>query len=184
MRIARAVAPVILLGSLAACGTEDDPGVAAPPRLGGPTTHASPPPADPMDPLESSVTERLNTRLADDGLRLQHVDCPAWHGAVPGHLRCDGYVDGVVGQVEVELVKGNGAAVEFDAELGDGIVATARLVDRLRQEGHTGVSCGAAAAYPARPGLRIVCRVHRDGAVAHVVATVSDRSGAVQIEDY
>jgi hypothetical protein len=137
-----------------------------------------------MDPLERSVTERLNTRLADDGLSLQHVDCPAWHGAVPGHLRCDGYVDGVVGQVEVDLERGDGSAVEFDAELGDGIVATTRLVDRLRQEGHTGVRCGELAAYPARPGLRIVCRVRRGGAVEHLVATVSDRSGAVQIQDY
>jgi hypothetical protein len=90
----------------------------------------------------------------------------------------------VVGQVEVDLERGDGSAVEFDAELGDGIVATARLVDRLRQEGHTGVRCGELAAYPARPGLRIVCRVRRGGAVEHLVATVSDRSGAVQIQDY
>jgi len=137
-----------------------------------------------MNRLETAVTQRLNTRLGDDGLRLQHVDCPHWDGTVPHHLRCEGYVDGVVGEVGVDLAKGDGGRIEFDAELGDGVVATTRLVDRLGHEGYADVRCGRDAAYPAEPGLRIVCRGRRDGETVHVVATVTDHHGAVKIEDY
>jgi hypothetical protein len=137
-----------------------------------------------MDQLESSVAERLRPQLTDDALTLEHVACPTWNGAVPAHLRCQGYVDGVVGAVEVDLAAAAGEAVEFDAELVHGVVATSRLVDRLEQEGYRGVRCGETVAYPARPGLQIVCRVHEQGETAHVVATVTDRSGAVRIEDY
>jgi hypothetical protein len=189
MRARRRLVPPVLLGAvlsgLVACGPEPEPGAPEPaPRLGGPDSAPATPPARPMDQLESSVAERLDSELHDDGLSLQHVSCPDWDGTVPYHLSCDGYVAGVVGEVEVDLMEGTGESVEFDAELGDGVVATSRLVVRLRAEGYTDVRCGPVAAYPARPGLRIVCRVREGGRVSHVVATVVDRSGAVRIEDH
>jgi hypothetical protein len=137
-----------------------------------------------MGRLEAAVAERLDSGLADDGLDLQHVDCPAWTGAVPVHLTCEAHVDGVLGRIEVDLSEGSAGAVEFEAVLGDGIVATARLVDRLLAQGYAEARCGAAPAYPALPGLDIVCQVRKGGTVSHVVATVADRSGSVRIEDY
>lgn len=174
----------VLAALLTGCGDDAPARSAEPPRLGGPRSPSAAPPSGAMDVLEASVRDRLNTRLADDGLRLEHVDCPRWDHQVPARLRCRGYVDGVVGQVVVELTGRKTDGVEFDAELREGVVATARLVDQLAEAGYGGVDCGPAAAYPARHGLQIFCRVHRDGQRAHVVATVSDRTGRVRIEDY
>jgi hypothetical protein len=183
MRVQRRVAPLLVLAALVGCGD----GAAEsrrPPGLGGSASTPSPPPQVPMDRLERTVADRLAARLEREGLRLEYVDCPPWDGTVPLAVFCDGYVDGVVGEVEVRLADGGDGRVEFDAELTTGVVATSRLVRRLEQEGWTGVDCGPRAAHPARPGLRIVCRVHEDGAVHHVVATVTDRYGRVSIEDY
>jgi hypothetical protein len=137
-----------------------------------------------MDDLEQPVAESLAPRLEDDGLTLEYVECPPWAGALPAVLECKGYVDGVVGEVVVELSRRAGGRVDFDARLGEGVLAMTRLVDQLEAEGYRDVDCGGSPAYPARVGMRIGCRAHRDGRARHVVATVVDRRGAVRIEDY
>jgi hypothetical protein len=187
MRRSHLGASLLLLGVLAACG--DDPGgparpVQAEPSLGAPAPSSATPPAEPMDHVEEPVAARLAPRLRDEDLTLEYVDCPRWNGALPANLACKGYVDGVVGVVDVELTAGRKGHVEFDAWLDHGVVATTRLVRRLEDEGYTDVDCGPLPAYPAEPGLRIVCRGHAEGEVEHVVATVADRDGSVRIEDY
>lgn len=179
------VAAVAILGALlTGCGDDAPSADPGPPRLGGPRSPSAAPPSEPMNVLEEAVQDRLNTRLTDDRLRLEHVDCPRWDHRVPARLRCEGYVEGVVGKVVVELTGRKADRVEFDAELEAGVVATARLVDRLAAAGYHRVDCGPTTAYPARHGLRIVCRVQQNGERSHVVATVSDRTGRVRIEDY
>lgn len=183
MRVLRRVAPLLLLATLGACGDGGSTQSRAP-GLGAPAPTPSAAPGEPMDRLEKPVAERLAPRLEKEGLTLEYVDCPAWAGAVPHAVHCQGYVDGVVGEVEVRLTRGRTGAVEFDAWLGEGIVATSRLVRRLEQEGWNAVDCGPTPAYPARTGLRITCRVHEGGTASYVVATVTDRRGEVQIEEY
>lgn len=182
MRGPRRVVPLLLLAALAAC--QDGAAGDRSPRLGGATPTPSAAPERPMDHLEQPVAARLAPRLARTGLTLEYVDCPPWPGEVPFHAACHGYVDGVVGEVEVRLSQGAGGGVEFDAWLSEGVVATSRLVDRLEEEGWHGVDCGPTPAYPARTGLRIVCRVHEGGTASYVVATVTDRRGEVRIRDY
>lgn len=182
MQGARWTASLLLLGALVACGQEPPP--PPQPHLGAHRDLPSPTPQQAMDDLEEPVAESLAPRLEDDGLDLEYVECPSWSGAVPALLRCKGYVDGVVGEVVVKLSHRAGGGVDFDARLGRGVLAMTRLVDRLRRQGYHDVDCGAVSAYPARVGMRIVCRVHRGGSVDHVVATVVDPSGAVRIEDY
>lgn len=186
MPVRRLLAPVLVvaLGLPAGCSDGRDAAAEPVPRLGGPAPTASAPPAEPMDQLETPVAERLAARLQDDGLTLEHVDCPGWSGALPHEITCDLYVDGVVGEVEVALSEGQDGRVEFDAWLGRGVVATARLVERLEAEGYSAVDCGTIPAYPARPGTELVCRVRDGGGPTHVVATVTDRRGEVRIEDY
>ena len=183
MRVQRRVAPLLVLAVLAGC-SDGPAGDRRPGSVGGPSSAPSPTPQIPMDRLEQGVADRLADRLARQGLTLEYVDCPPWSGTVPLTVLCDGYVDGVVGEIEVRLSDGGDGRVEFDAELTAGVVATSRLVRRLEQEGWTGVDCGPRAAYPASPGLRIVCRVHRDGSAQHVAATVTGRRGRVSIEAY
>lgn len=137
-----------------------------------------------MDSVEEPIADHLAEQLRVDGLTLDYVDCPRWSGSVPARMVCDGYLDGVVGQVQVELTRGRGGAVEYDAWLEEGVLATARLVRRLEDEGYTSVECGDVAAYPARIGLRLVCEVEDDGEIAYVAATVVDADGEVRIEDY
>jgi hypothetical protein len=179
------VVPLLLLVVLGACDGDSGAEPADPaPRPGARAPVPSTPPARPMDALEQPVADRLAPELRDEGLSLEYVDCPAWPGEVPFETECTGYVDGVAGEVEVVLSHGHGGAVEFDARLAEGVVATSRLVDRLEREGWTGVDCGSTSAYPARLGLRIVCRVHEGGTASYVVATVTDRRGEVEIEDH
>jgi hypothetical protein len=180
----RWAACVILLGALVGCGDDQAPSSSPEPHLGAPRMVPSHTPHEAMDDLEQPVAEMLAPRLEDDGLRLDYVECPPWSGAVPAVLRCRGYVDGVVGEVVVRLSHRAGGRVDFDARLGGGVIAMTRLVDRLQRKGYDGVDCGAASAYPARVGLRIMCRVRHGGEADHVVATVVDRNGAVRIEDY
>lgn len=183
MPSSRWFASLLLLGALVACGEEVDTPTEAP-RLGAQDPPTSAAPETPMNDLEEPVHTRLAPRLEDDGLTLEYVDCPRWSGTVPAVLECKAYVDGVVGEVEVELSKGPGGRVEFDAWLDHGVVATTRLVERLESEGYTDVDCGSTAAYAARLGTRIVCSVREGDDASHVVATVTDRVGHVQIEDY
>lgn len=183
MRVPHRVGSLALVSVLAACGdqgtTDRRP---AAPGAAAPTPSVTP--AVPMDRLERPVAERLAPRLERDGLALDYVDCPPWTGAVPLTMVCDGYVEGVVGEVEVRLSEGEDGRVEFDASLTEGVVATSRLVRRLEREGWRRVDCGPHRAYPAQLGLRIVCRVHADGTADYVVATVRNRRGEVRIEDY
>lgn len=181
---------MMLLGVLAGCGEEPASNDAAvepevpPPSPGASAPPASPHPDEPMDQLEQSVADRLAPRLVVDGLHLDYVDCPRWPEGLPAAVECRGYVDGVVGDVDVELTKSARGRVEFDARLDDGILATRRLVERLEHEGYTRVDCGNSPVYPAQPGLRIVCRVHSDGQTLHMGAEVTDGQGAVRIEKW
>ncbi len=196
MHTRRALAPLVLsVGAvlLAGCSAHagSDPAPAsgtvsqAPPTLGGrpPATHA--PPDRPMGPLAKPVYDRLAAQVARQGLTLTYLDCPHWDGVVPARMTCWGYVDGLVARVGVHLRAAvEGKAVGFDARLLDGVIATRKLEDTLRRQGWTHVGCGDVPAYPARVGSRIVCHVQRAGDDRYVVATVSDRAGAVMIGDY
>jgi hypothetical protein len=161
---------------------------AATPRLGGPTPAQQSPPERAMDRLERPVAARLARQVADEGLHLAYLDCPAWDGSLPRSMSCRGYVDGLVVTVRVLLrraVVGSHPEVDFDAHLAGGLVATERLEETLRARGWVRADCGAVPAYPARAGTRIVCKVGRaGGAGRYVVATVRDRSGTVLIADY
>jgi len=138
-----------------------------------------------MDDLERPVHRRLAAQVAGQGLTLTYLDCPRWDGSVPARMVCKGYVDGLVARVAVHLRAAvNGKAVGFDARLLDGVIATRKLERTLRRQGWSRAECGDVPAYPARVGIRIVCHVHRSGDDRYVVATVSDRSGAVMIADY
>lgn len=183
-RVAAALGVAVVLAGCTSGSSDDSAPERDAPRLGAATPTPSAPPEEPMDDLERPVAERLRPRLAGEGLTLEHVECPAWDGTVPSSLRCKGYVDGVVAEVDVELSSDGDDRVEFDAELGAGIVATGRLVARLEEEGYTDVDCGETPAYAARLGMRLVCRVHDDGEPSYVVATVTNAAGAVKIEDY
>jgi len=46
------------------------------------------------------------------------------------------------------------------------------------------VNCGQAPAYPSVVGSHVVCAVSKDGTRKFVVATVTSRSGAVEITGY
>lgn len=179
----RVVVLTTALCVLAGCADQRGGEEREPPRLGAADPASATSPSEPMDSVEVPVTERLSKQLADDGLRLDYVDCPRWDGELPASLHCEGYVDGVVGTVRVELTDDDGT-VEYDARLEGGVVATTRLVRSLELQGMRDVDCGDTPAYPARVGMEIVCRVHEGDAASYVVATVVDRSGAVEIEDY
>ena len=154
------------------------------PRLGGPSPRHRIPPTQDMDRLERPVAARLSRRIAAQGLTLQYLDCPRWDGAVPSRMTCRGYVDGLVATVHVDVTGGSHHSVAFDARVTGGMVATERLEHSLLRTGSTHADCGRVAAYPARPGSRIVCRVTRAGRHRYVVATVTDRSGEVRIAGY
>jgi len=138
-----------------------------------------------MDRLEKPMAERLARQVARQGLTLSYLDCPRWDGAVPSRMRCRGYVDGLVADVRVLLRAAvDGRAVSFDAQLADGVIATRNLEGTLRTQGWSAADCGDVAAYPARLGSTIVCRVSRRDDKRYVVATVHSRAGAVVIADY
>jgi hypothetical protein len=138
-----------------------------------------------MDDLERPVRDRLAAQIRGQGLTLSYLDCPAWDHQVPTRMVCKGYVDGLVARVAVHLKAAvEGRAVGFDARLLDGVIATRKLEWTLRRDGWSHADCGDAPAYPARVGTRIVCHVTKTGDDRYLVATVSDRSGAVMIGDY
>jgi hypothetical protein len=176
---------------LAGCSGEDPaaaptaPSNTVTPSLGGTSPPAVHPPRREMDRLERPVHERLAAQIAGQGLTLQYLECPRWDGAVPSRMTCRGYVDGMVARVSVHLRAAvAGKAVDFDAELLDGVIATRNLERTLRDQGWQAPDCGDTAAYPARVGSRIVCRVRRSADESYVVATVSSSAGAVMIADY
>ncbi|MGH3443900.1 MAG: hypothetical protein ACRDPB_00860 [Nocardioidaceae bacterium] len=158
-----------------------------PPHLGGPAPAPVSPPATPMTRLEKSVAHRIAERVAAQGLDVAYLDCPKWHGDLPRRLSCTGYLDGVTATVRVRLHRVTGSALSYDATLGEGVFATRTLVDQLGQQGFHHVDCGSRPAYPTRVGERIVCAVssrEQLGSVKYVVATVTDKHGAVRITEY
>ncbi len=167
--------------TLAACTPAPPP--AQEPEAGGPSPSLVSPPARPMDRLERQVAARLAAGVRDDGLALEHLDCPAWRGHLPDRLRCTGWFDGVEGDVSVRLMAGAHDRVAFDAALTGGVVATHSVVERLLGVGYVDVDCGTLPAYPAQVGLRLVCLATHDGEHGHVVATVSDPDGSVTISE-
>jgi hypothetical protein len=64
------------------------------------------------------------------------------------------------------------------------VIATRNLEATLRDQGWTVADCGDVMAYPARAGDTIVCRVQRPGDERFLVATITDRTGAVTIAGY
>jgi hypothetical protein len=192
-RVGSALLLPLLLGAVLS-GCDSDPAArhapsarpaATPTALGGPPPPQTSPPGRPMDGLERPVHHRLAAQVAGQGLTLTYLDCPRWDGTVPTRMVCKGYVDGLVARVAVHLRAAvEGKAVGFDARLLDGVIATRKLERTLRHQGWSRADCGDVPAYPAKVGSRIVCHVHRRGDDRYVVATVSDRSGAVMIADY
>jgi hypothetical protein len=192
-RVGSALLLPLLLGAVLS-GCDSDPAArpapsarpaATPTALGGPPPPQTSPPSRPMDGLERPVHHRLAAQVAGQGLTLTYLDCPPWDGTVPARMVCKGYVDGLVARVAVHLRAAvEGKAVGFDARLLDGVIATRKLEWTLRHQGWSRADCGDVPAYPAKVGSRIVCHVHRRGDDRYVVATVSDRSGAVMIADY
>ena len=186
--------PLLVLGALLLSSCHGDPAArpaptgtaaTAPVALGGPSRPPVAPPQRPMDDLERPVHARLAAQLAGQGLTLDYLACPRWRGRVPVRLTCKGYVDGLVAPVAVHLRAAvAGKAVGFDARLLDGVISTRRLERTLARQGGREADCGRTPAYPAEVGLRVVCRVTRAGGRRYVVATVTDRSGAVMISDY
>ena len=165
----------------AGCSSEDPTGRKGdPPELGGTLPTASPPIA-PMDDLERPVAELLQTQVASQGLTVDALDCPTWDGSVPAELSCQGWFDTVPGRVAVSLTAGEDKAVEFDAVLQDGVIATKKLVDGLLEDGYERADCGKAPAYPTDVGSTITCAVTRDGIRSYVRATITDVEGGVTI---
>ncbi len=183
-----AVGAVALIASAGCAGSDDAaPSGSAgspPPSLGGTVEAPATPPAEPMDELERPIADLLATRLDQHGLSLDHLSCPERGREAPTVLVCSGYFDGITGDVEVHLTRGRGGAVEFDAQLGSGVIATASLVRRLQDQGYTDVDCGDQAAYRSEVGSRLVCSVNDGGTTKYLVATVVDSAGSVEIEDY
>jgi len=150
-------------------------------RLGGPPPTAVAPPQGAMSSIERTVAGQLARHLGRDGLTLASLDCPPWDEVLPHRMTCRGYVDGLVAHVRVDLTASAGDHVSFGARVTDGLVAVGELERTLRGHGWGAADCGDVAAYPARVGSRIRCRVSGSGRVRYVVATVEDRSGEVTI---
>ena len=185
--LAGAAATILLVAGCSEA-PEPDPPAAAPtrtPSVGGAAPVRHRPPTAPMNRLERQVAERLAAEVTRQGLTLQYLDCARWDGSVPSRMTCRAFLNGIVGSVRVHLEAAvEGTAVGFDATLVDGVIATRRLEETLRAQRWSVADCGDVAAYPAEVGSRVVCRVARPGERRYVVATVTDRSGAVMITDY
>lgn len=154
------------------------------PRLGGGPLVRSQPPSAPMDRLELAVARRLSEKLRRDRVTVEYLDCPRWRAGSRQVMTCDGYFDGVPGRVRVVLGKASEGAADFAASLTGGVIATQNLVERLRAEGYDRVDCGDRPTYAAEVGAHLVCAVTDHGSRRNIVATVTDRSGAVEIGDY
>ncbi|HET7387510.1 MAG TPA: hypothetical protein VFJ19_12685 [Nocardioidaceae bacterium] len=133
------------------------------------------------------MADQIGERVASQGLRVDYLHCPSWHGGLPHTMACTGYLDGVTATVKVRLHRVAGHAISYDATLGAGVFATATLVDQLVRQGFHQVDCGTRAAYPTRVGEKIVCEVSESDQHAehrYVVATVTSRDGTVRITHY
>ena len=168
------------LPSTTASGSSSRPS----PTPGGQLPQPATSPSAPMDDLEQAVAARLGPQVAREQLDLQYVACPRWRGRAPRQLTCRGYVDGVTAEIHVKLHRLTGGAVSFKARLGRGLIATSKLERQLRADGFRAVDCGQAPAYPSVVGSHVVCAVTKNGDRRFVVATVTSRSGAVEIRGY
>ena len=193
MRVAVLGAVLLSLLAVASCSSQPSANTAgsatrsaaAPhPHLGGPPVPTHRPPSGRMDALERPVAAQLARQVRRQGLTLDYLHCPPWHGHRSEDLTCTAYVDGVVGHVDLRLHRGAAGAVDFQATMLGGVISTHNLVERLQRAGYSAVDCGSRPAYPADPGTRLVCSVQRHGHQKYVVATVVNRSGAVDIADY
>lgn len=178
-----------LVLSAGGCAAEPDDGAAAvsgsapSPGISGTPQRTVRPPAQEMDRLEEAIRRRLAHSLAEAGVGVQHLDCPADRGSAVEQMHCLGWFDGVTGEVEVLLTR-EGGATEFDASMGSGLVATQNLVNRLHDDGYRDVDCGDRSVYRAEVGTRLVCTaLTADGERTHLVATVTHESGTVRISD-
>lgn len=153
------------------------------PRVGGATTRA-PHPGRPMSRMERYIAGKLASKVVDEGLDLEYLDCPTWGRRMPHTINCEGFFNGVVGEVEVRLDATAGGLVAYDAKLTNGVISTRKLVERLEADGYRQVNCGDAPAYPADVGSEVVCSVDKVGDRVFVVARVSDLSGGVLIREY
>ena len=175
----------MVLAGLIGCSGDDEPGADAtepPPALGGDTPTESAP-SRAMDDMERTIAERLADQVAALGLHVDQLQCPRWDKSVPAALVCQGWFDGVRGEVRVHLATDDEGMVVFDAELRGGVLATAKLVDELESAGYTEVDCGDAPAYPTVVGSTITCAVTGADGEDFVVATVTDDQGKVEIGD-
>lgn len=136
-----------------------------------------------MNELERPIVTRLKATIAGQGLTLDYLECPKWDGKAPRRLTCTGYLDGVRADVRVRLTRTT-TSVNFDAELQNGVLATANLVKQLKRDGYQAIDCGDVAAYPTVVGSELVCSVSRGPRTKYVVATVLDKAGTVEISDY
>ena len=185
--LAPAVVVALLLGGCSGKQTaapSGSPVRAATPRLGGPSGGRTTPPVHTMNRLERPVAGRLARQVAHQGLTLSYLDCPRWDGAVPVRITCRSFVDGIAAQVRVHLRTAVAGRLGFDARLADGVIATRTLEATLQRLGWPAADCGAAPAYAARVGSRIVCRVTGSTQRSYVVATVVSRAGGVEISGY
>ena len=172
---------VLLLSGCSDRSTDRSEGQPPARRLGGPAPTTVAPPQEAMSSIERTVAEQLARHLARDRLTLATLDCPPWDEILPHRMTCRGYVDGLVAHVRVDLTASAGDRVSFGARVTDGIVAVGTLERTLRRHGWRAADCGDVAAYPARVGSRIWCRVSDSVRTRYVVATVEDRSGGVTI---
>jgi hypothetical protein len=99
-------------------------------------------------------------------------------------MTCRGYIAGLTAGIRVRLSRLTGGAVSFQARLSNGLIATAELERELRSDGFHDVDCGNAPAYPSVVGTKVTCAVAKDGHHRFVVATVTSRSGGVEIRGY
>lgn len=153
------------------------------PVLGGPFGRREKAPSKPMNDLERPIAAQLRSDVRSQGLRLSYLDCPQWDGKAPQRMTCKAYLNGVTAPVRVRLTRST-TRVNFDAELGNGVLSTAKLVRQLNRDGYNKVDCGNRAAYPAKKGLELICSVDEGGKREYLVATVLNRLGAVSISDY
>ncbi|MGH3509694.1 MAG: hypothetical protein ACRDPI_05615 [Nocardioidaceae bacterium] len=173
---------IALMAGCAACASS--PMGRSTPHVGGPVFLHVAAPHRPMNALERPIAQRLAGWARAQGLHVDGVWCPRWDHDMPEALTCQAWFDGVPANVRIRLDRMRHRWVGYDARVVRGVVATARLEQRLRRSGYAHPDCGRTRAYPVRLGLKLVCKVHRNGHASYVVATVVSRGGAVSVRGY
>jgi hypothetical protein len=180
---------MVLAACLLAAGCSDTAEPASAPQrtpsaLGGDRSPGATPPARPMNIVERTIAGDLSSRLSEQQLTLDYLDCPDFDDrSRPQKVTCRGYVDGVLADVRVSLW-GPADHMQYDAMLDDGVLATANLVRRLEAQGYREIDCGERPAYRSHVGDQIICTVVEAARQKYVVATVTTDGGEVEISDY